>query len=101
MLTRTYGVKDCGWCGEPFTASKSNQIYCKTECTRAASNKKIIERYHANKALRVDNGRVCDACGNKLSRYNDSDTCFPCQEGKKELRRVELLRKLGFEYIDE
>lgn len=88
------------WCGDEFTASKSNQVYCRTECTRKASNQKIIERYHATKAFRT-NQRHCDTCGGKLSRYNDESTCNPCQQNKKELDRIDFLRKLGFEYIEE
>lgn len=100
MILKTYGERVCLECGGMFTASKSNQIYCKTECTKIASNKKIIERYHANKALKAATDRKC-ACGAKLSRYNTDSICNPCQQGKKELERIDLLRKLGFEYISE
>jgi hypothetical protein len=100
MLSRTYGTKMCLWCGDKFTASKSNQVYCKSECTRKASNQKIIERYHASKALRVSE-RYCDSCQSKLSRYNADTICNPCKQNKKELERIDFLRKLGFEYIEE
>lgn len=100
MLSRTYGLKKCLWCGDEFTASKSNQVYCKTECTRKASNQKIIERYHAAKALKT-NERLCESCSAKLSRYNEDSICSPCQQNKKELERIDFLRKLGFEYIEE
>lgn len=98
---KTYGEKVCLECGKSFTASKSNQIYCQSECTRKASNKKIIERYHATKAIKSSNDRKCKECSSKLSKYNDDNICNPCKQGKKELGRIDLLRKLGFEYIDE
>jgi methylphosphotriester-DNA--protein-cysteine methyltransferase len=100
MLSKTYGIKLCLWCGDKFTASKSNQVYCKTECTRKASNQKIIERYHASKAAKV-NDRFCADCNAKLSRYNEDSICNPCRQNKKELDRIDFLRKLGFEYINE
>lgn len=100
MSIKTYGNKICLECGGKFTASKSNQIYCRSECTRKASNKKIIERYHATKKLKANTDRKCE-CGAKLSRYNEDSVCNPCKQGKKELGRIDLLRKLGFEYIDE
>jgi len=98
---RTYGDRVCLECGNTFTASKSNQIYCKSECTRKASNKKIIEKYHAAKELKKAKDRRCDTCNSKLSKYNADPTCNPCQQGKKELERINLLRELGFEYVDE
>lgn len=100
MLSKTYGVKDCLWCGGQFTALKANQVYCQSECTRKASNQKIIERYHAAKALKTID-RYCDTCDAKLSRYNDDLICSPCKQNKKELERIDFLRKLGFEYIEE
>jgi hypothetical protein len=100
MSTKTYGKKVCLECGNGFTASKSNQIYCKSECTRRASNKKIIERYHASKKSKANLNRKCK-CGAKLSRYNEDIICNPCKQSKKELDRIDLLRKLGFEYIEE
>lgn len=100
MLNKTYGTKACSWCGEEFQAVKSNQIYCSPEHTRRASNQKIIDKYHATKKLRSTD-RYCDSCGNKLSRYNEDPICNPCQQGKKEMARIEFLKELGFEYIDE
>jgi methylphosphotriester-DNA--protein-cysteine methyltransferase len=100
-MFRTYGNRVCLECGEEFTASKSNQIYCKIQCTRIASNKKIIERYHAAKALKSNIARTCSECKARLSRYNDDSICSPCEKGKKELGKIDLLRKLGFEYISE
>lgn len=101
---RTYGVRVCQWkdCGESFTATRANQVYCKSECTKKASNQKIIDRYHENKALqRAKIGRECGECGSRLSRYNDDDICNPCQRSKKERSRIDFLRSLGIEYIEE
>lgn len=100
-MLRTYGKRICLECGNEFAASKSNQVYCKAECTRIASNKKIIERYHASKAIKKNKDRRCTECDGKLSMYNDDSICNPCEKGKKELERLDLLKKLGFEYIDE
>jgi methylphosphotriester-DNA--protein-cysteine methyltransferase len=100
-MLKTYGTRECGWCGDDFTAVKSNQIYCKTECTRRASNQKIIERYHAKKAIRESTDRQCAECGKPLSKYNIETVCNPCQQSRKELDRIELLKRLGFEYIEE
>ncbi len=100
MLNKTYGERTCEWCGLPFTALTANQIYCEATCTRKASNKKIIENYHAAKN-RMSQVRKCDECGSKLSKYNDEDICNLCQQGKKELGRIEFLKRLGFDYIDE
>ena len=101
MLSKTYGEKTCQLCGEEFTAQKANQIYCSPEHTRKASNQKIIDRYHAKKKAKTEK-RECDECGNPLSRYNPDSTCSPCQQGKKELDRINFLKSLGYiEYIDE
>jgi hypothetical protein len=103
MSVRTYGVRTCQWqgCGEEFTATRANQVYCKAECTRKASNQKIIDRYHENKAIKARLDRVCDKCGARLSRYNMDTTCSPCQQAKKEQDRIDFLRRIGIEYIDE
>jgi hypothetical protein len=100
MLSKTYGIKRCLWCSDEFTALKANQVYCKSECTRQASNQKIIEKYHAAKKLKTFD-RFCSNCSGKLSRYNNDSICNLCKQNKKEFERIELLRKLGFEYIEE
>lgn len=100
MLSKTYGIKVCLWCGSEFTAVKSNQVYCSTEHTRKASNQKIIERYHATKARRQKD-RFCTTCSAKLSKYNEDPICNACKQNKKELERIEFLKRLGFGYIEE
>lgn len=100
MLNKTYGQRVCEWCGETFSATTANQIYCQSICTRKASNKKIIDNYHATKN-RMSQKRKCTDCGSMLSKYNDEDTCSLCRQGKKEIRRIEFLKKLGFDYVDE
>lgn len=97
MLSKTYGIKSCQFCGAEFEAATANQIYCSPEHTRQASNKKIIQRYHEKKKTKTQE-RLCDTCGNKLSKYNPDDTCSPCQEGKKEANRIQFLKNIGFSY---
>lgn len=100
VLNKTYGERFCEWCGESFTALTANQIYCQSVCTRKASNKKIIENYHAGKN-RMIRERKCQECQSKLSKYNEEEICNLCQQGKKEMGRIEFLKRLGFDYVDE
>lgn len=74
-------------------------IYCKKECCNAATNKKLIEKYHRDKARKNQTNRTCLVCGNKLSKYNEDDTCYACQIKETELEKIKLLEALGFEYI--
>lgn len=97
---KTYGIRKCAWCENEFEARRSNQIFCQPTCTRAAANKKIIENYHASKRKRTE-VRTCDDCGARLSKYNDDDTCSPCRIKRRDEERIDLLRRLGFEYIND
>lgn len=76
-------------------------VYCKKECCNAATNKKLIEKYHKDKALKNKKDRKCSSCASNLSRYNKDDTCHACQAREQDLQKIRLLRELGFEYIDE
>lgn len=78
-------------CGKEFNAHTHNQIYCSAECCRIATNKRIKEKYHENKARLSGKDRHC-ACGVKLSRYNKSVQCSACEarvllETKNEIKR--------------
>lgn len=89
----------CGWCGELFTKRRPNMVYCKKECCNAATNKKLIERYHQKKETKAKKDRKCIKCDSNLSRYNSDDVCHSCQAKEIELQKIKILRELGFEYI--
>lgn len=74
-------------------------VYCKKECCNAATNKKLIEKYHRDKQRKIQKNRECSSCKSKLSRYNSDDTCHACQVREQELQKIKILRELGFEYI--
>lgn len=98
--TKSYGVKECAWCGESFTAHRANMVFCQQECCRLATNQKLIQKYHDNKLKKLNKSRQC-ACGAKLSIYNKEETCHACQLRSNEQQRNDLLSRLGFEIIDE
>lgn len=74
-------------------------VYCKKECCNAATNKKLIEKYHKDKERKTRKHRTCTVCNSNLSRYNSDDICHACQSREQELQRTKILRELGFEYI--
>jgi hypothetical protein len=67
-------------CEEEFMPRVYNAIYCGTACRRTITNKNVLARYHAKKALR-NTKRTCetDDCGTVLSRYNSEPICEPCK----------------------
>jgi hypothetical protein len=89
----------CAWCGELFTKRRPNMVYCKKECCNAATNKKLIEKYHREKARKKSKNRKCSVCEANLSRYNSDEICHACQTKESELQKIKLLKELGFEYI--
>lgn len=97
QIARTYGKKLCDWCSIEFISTRANQIYCTNECCKYATNKKILERYHANKDKKRNKPEYCE-CGSKLSKYNHSDECHSCQLKKEDSKRIDLLKTLGFSY---
>lgn len=90
---------NCAWCGELFTKRRPNMVYCKKECCNAATNKKLIDKYHREKKRKTEKHRKCESCEVNLSRYNPDDTCHSCQAREQELQKINILRELGFEYI--
>jgi hypothetical protein len=99
--TKSYGKVTCLWCSTVFEKTRANQIYCQQECCRKATNKKIIDRYHANKATKELKNRRCTACDAKLSKYNMEPVCNLCQSKQKDKERIDILRKLGFSYEED
>jgi hypothetical protein len=75
-------------------------IYCSNSCCREATNAKLIARYHDRKKVKVV-VRQCARCEARLSRYNKEARCHACQIKIENEQRVELLGKLGIQYIDE
>lgn len=73
-------------CLEIFIPSVWNQRFCGRECTRLATNEKILKQYHERKNQDL-RGRVCitRGCGTILSRYNPDTKCGLCQA--KDLER--------------
>lgn len=66
-------------CSERFEKKTHNQIYHSDECCRQATNRRIMEKYYANRDRKQGKTRLCKQCkATKLSRYNESDTCSAC-----------------------
>lgn len=97
---KSYGIRECQWCSVKFDATRANQIYCKQECCKLATNKKLIEKYHKNKSKKTLDARTCE-CGAKLSIYNKDKTCYSCQSRRADEKRLDVLKRLGFDYIQE
>ena len=70
-------------CAKEFDSKTHNQKYCNDECCRIATNKRIMEKYYEKKAIKNGAIRVCKLCKLKLSRYNNSNVCSKCVNGKK------------------
>jgi DNA-directed RNA polymerase alpha subunit len=98
MISTDLDVK-CAWCGELFTKRRPNMIYCKKECCNAATNKKLIEKYHREKQRKIEKNRKCSVCRSNLSRYNSEEVCHACQAKEQDMQKIRILRELGFEYI--
>jgi hypothetical protein len=81
-------------CEEEFSKTTHNQKYCSDECCREATNKKIREKYYAEKERLSGKKRICKTrgCKNILSRYNELDTCSECAAKENKNSRDNLLR---------
>ena len=80
-------------CNKDFESKTHNQKYCSDECCRAATNKRIMEKYYEKKAIRNGASRVCK-CGIKLSRYNQNALCSSCEKNMSIKTRNKLLGML-------
>lgn len=79
-------------CNNRFTKRKSNQIYCSDSCCQTVTNKRLMVKYHEDRARLAGKTRFCSECNEtKLSRYNESTVCNLCQARKRTLARNELL----------
>ncbi len=67
-------------CSNEFVPRVYNAIYCSTSCRRIVTNRRILERYHANKEI-YSKKRICESrkCKIILSRYNKENICESCK----------------------
>lgn len=81
-------------CSNEFNKTTHNQKYCSDECCREATNRKIREKYYAEKERLSGKKRVCKArgCKNLLSRYNEGEICRECLAKEESSSRDNLLR---------
>lgn len=93
---KTYGLRQCTWCKSDFEAKRSNQIYCRSECCKSATNQKVIDRYHQNKSRLAGAERKCKECNSRLSRYNEKEYCSMCQSAQRDKAKMATLQALGF-----
>lgn len=82
-------------CGKTFEPSTHNQKYCDAECCRIATNARIKEKYHEERARMKNRDRRCDRCGTKMSMYNTDYTCGPCQQSIFSTYSKDILEYLG------
>lgn len=81
-------------CNNLFNKTTHNQKYCSDECCRAATNRKIREKYYEEKERLAGKKRICSekGCKNALSRYNETTICSECEAKKQSKSKNELLR---------
>ena len=75
-------IKPCRECGVDFNFKTQNQKYCSPDCSRTATNKRIMEKYYEKKARLNGKTKYCD-CGARLSRYSTEVVCIICKEKNK------------------
>jgi hypothetical protein len=85
-------MRECLECGEPFAPRAHNQKYCKPECCRKATNRKIMENYYINKRRLAGEKRPCAECGAPLSRYNEGVICEACENDQDEKEYIDILK---------
>lgn len=93
--------RTCPECQVAFTTNRHNKKYCSKECCVRATNKAILQRYHENKKTKKKK-KLCQSCGAELSTYNDGNVCSLCERREQDVKRVDLLKELGFfNYVQE
>lgn len=85
-------------CGIKFDKRTHNQKYHSDECLKIATNRRIMEKYYANKAKKNGGPRFCAKCVIPLSRYNENDLCAVHQAEANSMSRSALLELVGFDY---
>lgn len=82
-------------CKETFEKKTHNQIYHSDECCRQATNRRIMEKYYANRDRKQGKARLCKQCkSTKLSRYNESEVCAVCESKIEEKKNNSVLNML-------
>lgn len=81
-------------CSNSFNKTTHNQKYCSDECCRAATNRKIREKYYQEKERLSGKKRICKSrgCKNILSRYNEGEVCSQCTAKNEKDNRDKILR---------
>jgi hypothetical protein len=82
-------------CGVVFTKKTHNQIYHEPECTRLATNEKIMVKYYQRQSQRLGHARHCDTCEAKLSKYNSDLICNSCKLSKEANRNSKAVSMLA------
>jgi len=84
-------------CEIVFEPQSFNQKYHDEVCRQIATNKRLMEKYHAKRRRIGGEVRICktEGCETKLSRYNESEICQKCVAFSAESRRQVLLGMFG------
>jgi len=84
-------------CENEFEPKTHNQKYCSDQCCKIATNIKIKQKYHENKARRNGAIRICsnNGCNMELSRYNKTNKCYSCDSKKEFEDRNNILKLIG------
>ncbi len=69
-------------CDNKAVRRTHNQKFCTDECTRLATNERIMKNYYKEKARISGVKRYCTSCESLLSKYNPSEICSPCSVKK-------------------
>lgn len=69
-------------CGVEFEPKSKTQKFCTPKCCKEATNRRILKKYHEEKAIKAGRPRYCVECGSKLSRYNEDVICEICDSEK-------------------
>lgn len=86
-------------CEVTFTKRTHNQRYHDAECTRLATNARLMRDYYDEQARKKGRARYCFTCESRLSRYNPTNKCNACslkseQDSKQSV--VEMLSSVAF-----
>ncbi len=83
-------------CGKEFTPRTHNMKYCSDECCRTATNEKLRAAYYEKKDRLAGKKRICKAknCNSELSRYNESNICYTCQNAQKVIEKQQIMEMM-------
>src|SRR6478609_7866121 len=79
-------------CEEWFNKKTHNQRYHDDECTRLATNARIMRNYYENRERTQGKVRLCRLCEvTQLSRYNESTMCAACKSKRQTDANAEIV----------